>query len=119
MKLAQGIAKHLKPKEKKEDKEEVDEELKGGQKKLDKDGDGKISGDDFKMMQKEGMGMKTKEVPSENAGKYYIMDDQKKRLFKSGFDTMEDAKAYAREHLKNMSLFYGKHKDTKKVYTKD
>ena len=121
MKLAQEIAKHLKPKEKKEDteeKEEVEEDLKGGQKKLDKDGDGKISGDEFKMM-KEGMGMKTKEVPNEHAGKYYIMDDQKKRLFKSGFDTMEDAKSYAREHLKNMSLFYGKHKDTKKVYTKD
>lgn len=49
MKLAQEIAKHLKPKEK---KEEVDEELKGGQKKLDKDGDGEIDADDFKAMKK-------------------------------------------------------------------
>jgi hypothetical protein len=30
----------------------LDEKLKGGQKKLDKDGDGKISGNDFKMMKK-------------------------------------------------------------------
>jgi hypothetical protein len=62
MKLAQEIAKHLKPKEKKEekknpfekkeDKKEVEEELKGGQKKLDKDGDGEIDGDDFKLMKK-------------------------------------------------------------------
>lgn len=58
MELANQIAKHLKPKEKKEKanpfekKEEVDEELKGGQKKLDKDGDGKISGADFKLMKK-------------------------------------------------------------------
>lgn len=51
MAFAQQIAKHLKPKEK---KEEVDEELKGGQKKLDKDGDGEITKDDFKMMKKEG-----------------------------------------------------------------
>jgi hypothetical protein len=52
MAFAQQIAKHLKPKPKKEDKEEVEEELKGGQKKLDKDGDGEISGKDFKMMKK-------------------------------------------------------------------
>ena len=32
--------------------EDLDENLKGGQKKLDKDGDGKISSKDFKMMKK-------------------------------------------------------------------
>ncbi len=63
LEVAKQIAKHLKPKEKKEekknpfekkeDKEEVEEDLKGGQKKLDKDGDGEITGKDFKMMKKD------------------------------------------------------------------
>jgi hypothetical protein len=35
-----------------EDDEDLNEKLSGNQKKLDKDGDGKISGDDFKMMKK-------------------------------------------------------------------
>lgn len=56
--FAKEVAKHLKPKPKKEksedgeDEEEIDEELKGGQKELDKDGDGEISGADFKLMKK-------------------------------------------------------------------
>jgi hypothetical protein len=56
VKVAKQIAKHLKPKpkkaEKEEGEEEIDEELVGGQKELDKDGDGEISGADFKLMKK-------------------------------------------------------------------
>jgi len=54
--FAKEVAKALKPKQKKEKKEggdeEIDEELKGDQEKLDANKDGKISGEDFKLMKK-------------------------------------------------------------------
>jgi hypothetical protein len=69
--FAKEVAKALQPKKKKEDKEEVDEELKGGQKKLDKDGDGEIDGDDFKLMKKKGGDLEEKKEAklNPNAGK--------------------------------------------------
>jgi hypothetical protein len=139
MKLAQGIAKHLKPKEKKENKKEVDEELVGGQKKLDKDGDGEISGDDFKMMKKEAinpaqqaaiaiskkenvkeeLGMRTKEVPNEHAGKYFVKGRKTGENVKSGFDTQDAAIEWGRKNMRQAEWSVHKHKDTKRVYTKD
>jgi hypothetical protein len=97
----------------------VKEELTGNQDKLDKNGDGKISGDDFKMMQKEELGMRTKEVPNEHAGKYFVKATKSGENVKSGFDTMDAAIEWGRKNMRQAEWSVKKHKDTKRVYTKD
>ena len=54
--------------------------LVGGQKKLDKDGDGTISGKDFALMKKGGKAThKTKDGRTVKKGLYYYMNRAKKR----------------------------------------
>jgi hypothetical protein len=68
---------------------------------------------------KEELGMRTKEVPNEHAGKYFVKGRKTGENVKSGFNTQDEALKWARENMRQAEYSVHKHKDTKRVYTKD
>ena len=103
---------------------QVQEKLKGGQKKLDKDGDGDIDGTDFAMMRKKkkmdeadydakkdhDMDPTSHVMKDKETGKFCVYDVNNKKV--KEFDTKPEADAYAKKNHDDLMKKEQSHCDT-------